>query len=1278
MKQLFISLFCAIAWISGSGSNWISINGSQPSPAAIRVVSSTIEKSTVHVTLDGYSLSGVQTPRGEAFRVNIDNATPMLVAGSPDLPKLTFSLVIPDRAGMEVHVVSSVFKDYDNILVAPSKGIMMRNTDPRLVPFQFGKTYTENRFFPGDLTGSRDPYIIRDLRGQTLIVYPFQYNPVTKTLRVYYDMTVELVKVNDNGYNPLVRKVSGHSVNPEFHSVYERHFMNYGALSYTPLNDYGKTLVICYNGFMNAMLPYVNWKNSIGYPTEMIDVATAGATPDAIKTFIANYYNTNGLTFVLLVGDNAQIPTIQTGNIGGPSDNAYGYIVGNDHYQDVFVGRFSAETVAQVQTQVQRSVDYEKSPQFITDDWFSTVLGIGSDQGPGDDNEYDYQHIRNQQTQLLAYTYTANPELFDGSQGGNDASGNPTPAMVSTEVNNGTGLILYTGHGSSSSWGTTGFSSTNVNALANPGKLPFVWSVACVNGEFMNGTCFAESWMRASQGGQPTGAVAFLGSTINQSWNSPMEGQDEMTAILTESYSTNIKRTFAGLSINGCMKMIDSYGVDGQNMADTWTVFGDPSLQVRTHAPLGITATHDATLSVGGTSLTISCNVNGARATASLNNTMLSTGLVTNNTITLNFPALPAPNDSLHLVITGYNRVPYITDIPIITPNGPYVLCSNNHVNDTTGNNNDMVDYGEDILLTLYLKNVGVAASGSLNVKLRSNDPYIILNDTTEPYGSIPPNQVRSVVNAYRFLATNAIPDGHSIPLTVVTSDGTNTWVSNCSITAHSPVLKYSNIIVNDSAANQNAALDPGETASLKIFIGNTGSSAAENVTGHLVCFNPYVTITSESQNYGELAAGQSKWRYFVVHVSDLAPSGQTATFLLQIAADRDISSSGNFDLVIGKVPLLIVDLDGNTNSGPVMKTAAESLGVYTNYTAANVPDSLSKYSSVFVCLGAYSSNHVLTTDEGQKLASYLDGGGHLYMEGGDTWKFDPATAVHPMFDITGLDDGSGDLGTINGISGTFTQGLSYPYAGDNAYIDHLSPIAPAFSIFANQSPAYFNAVAHDGGTFRTIGSSFEFGGLIEGTGLSTKSHLMEEYLNFFGIQMPALMANFSGYPTLIGPGGHVSFSDYTSGGASSWNWSFPGGTPAASTDQNPVVTYNTEGSYDVQLIVHNATGADTILKTGYITVDHSIPVGTGSSSVNIGCSIWPNPGNGLFRLTIASAKNELFMLTVYNTLGKTVFNKELASKTETLDLSGLPEGTYLLKITGSSSEITKKLVIRK
>ncbi|MDP1623126.1 MAG: C25 family cysteine peptidase [Bacteroidales bacterium] len=659
MRKVYVLFIMFSLSVTGFTGNWVNISNQLPAPAKISLVSSTIDRSTLHFNLDGFTLQEVQTPNGPAFSVEVGKSTPILEAGAPDLPKLTVSLVIPDLAGMSVRIVSSEYKDYPGMMIAPSKGVIMRDIDPSTVPYSFGAPYSVDNFYPGSLSDTREPYIIRDVRGQTLIAYPFQYNPVSKILRVYYNMTIELFKTSEAGNNPLPTPLNIKKMPQDFLPVLQRQFINFDAMAYIPLSEYGNLLVICYGPFMSAMEPYVNWKRSEGYQTEMLHKDSVGSTAAQIRSFIANYYNTKGLTHVLLVGDAPQIPTNTGSGLGGPSDNAYGYIVGNDHYADAFIGRFSAENIAQVQTQVQRTLDYEMNPQFLTDDWFTTVIGIASDQGPGDDNEYDYQHVRNQQTQLKGYTYTMNPELFDGSQGGNDAPGNPSPPMVATEVNNGASLILYTGHGSNTAWSTSGFSNNNVNQLTNAGKLPFIWSVACVNGNFTSITCFAEAWLRATQGGQPTGAIAFLGSTINQSWNSPMEGQDAMTNILIESDSNNIKRTFAGVSINGCMKMIDSYGTDGANMADTWTIFGDPTIMLRTAVPQPITAQYDTMLYVSDTLLGVYCNVSGARVTATLADTILATGLVVNDTVMLSFPALTMADDTIHLVVTAYNRIPY-------------------------------------------------------------------------------------------------------------------------------------------------------------------------------------------------------------------------------------------------------------------------------------------------------------------------------------------------------------------------------------------------------------------------------------------------------------------------------------------------------------------------------------------------------------------------------------------------------------------------------------------
>lgn len=664
MRNIFV-LLTLLSTLTGFTGNWINISNPIPVPAKAMLVNSTIDRSVVQFTLEGFFLREVQTPTGPAFSVIAENSTPILESGAPDLPKMTASLVIPDMAGMSYRVVSSSYKDYTDILIAPSKGVISREVDPSTVPFTFGQAYSTDGFYPGSLAGTREPYIIRDVRGQTVIAYPFQYNPVTKTLRVFYSLTIELYKSGEAAINPLPKSTNDKKIPQDFQSVYQHQFMNFDAMSYSPLAEYGNLLVICYGPFMGAMEPYVSWKRAEGYHTEMISKDSVGNTAAQIKSFIANYYNTKGLTHVLLVGDGAQVPTNTGGSLGGPSDNAYGYTVGTDHYSDVFIGRFSAENLAQVQTQVQRTLEYEQNPQFLTDDWYTSVIGIGSDQGPGDDNEMDYQHIRNQQTQLLAYTYTVNEEIFDGSQGGDDAPGNPTPPLVATDVNNGASLILYTGHGSNTSWGTSGFSNNNVNQLTNVGKLPFIWSVACVNGNFTTGTCFAEAWMRASQGGQPTGAIAFLGSTINQSWNSPMEGQDEMTNILTETDSTNIKRTFAGLSINGCMKMIDSYGGDGAAMADTWTIFGDPTIMVRTGVPQPLTAQYDSLLFVSDSTLVVSCPVNNARVTVTVADSILATAVVVNGTAILGFTPLTVALDTLHLVITAYNMIPYLDDIVV-------------------------------------------------------------------------------------------------------------------------------------------------------------------------------------------------------------------------------------------------------------------------------------------------------------------------------------------------------------------------------------------------------------------------------------------------------------------------------------------------------------------------------------------------------------------------------------------------------------------------------------
>lgn len=136
-------------------------------------------------------------------------------------------------------------------------------------------------------------------------------------------------------------------------------------------------------------------------------------------------------------------------------------------------------------------------------------------------------------------------------------------------------------------------------------------------------------------------------------------------------------------------------------------------------------------------------------------------------------------------------------------------------------------------------------------------------------------------------------------------------------------------------------------------------------------------------------------------------------------------------------------------------------------------------------------------------------------------------------------------------------------------------------------------------------GSSYSEDGGIAWNPIDTEQHTAVEFINqstgwsgFFNVSATekgiwkwqptsTLSADFSGVPTIICSGSSVNFTDLTTGGTpTTWSWSFPGGTPSTSTAQNPTITYNTPGIYDVTLTVDDGNGPVSYTITSYITVN--------------------------------------------------------------------------------------------
>ena len=670
MRKHILTLMLVMLTVVTFGQQWVAIKSDVPSTIQTTLVSSSERQITINLQVPGFYTQEVTTPRGEANLILVPRTVSTAAAGEPNLPMIAIPAIVGDRQHYNIRVVDAQYTDFP-MEVAPSKGDFPRTINPADVPYTYGEAYSTDAFFPTQNVGLYEPYILRDFRGQNMVVYPFAYNPVSKTLRVYYNMTVEMFSDGLSNENVLDRRSNEVRLDPEIQAMYENHFINYneGLAKYTPVVETGHLLIICHDAFMSAMQPFVNWKKQIGRHTTMVGTSTAGTSYTAIKAYIQSQYDANNnLTHVLLVGDVAQIPGYPSsaGGYSGKSDNMYGQVAGNDLYNDIIVGRFSAEQESHVTTQVNKVIHYERDIN-ATDTWLPVGGGVAAYAGSGGHfGEDDWQHINNIRDDLLGYNYTTVHQDYQNVTGYSSSA-----AIMSQHYNEGVSIINYCNHGSPTSWGVFSYSNSHVNALTNVNKLPIIWSVACDNGKYdYSQPCFGETWLRANNNDpeQPTGAIGGMFSYISQPWIPPMYGQDEMVDVLVESYTNNIKRTMGGCSYDGNMKILDQYGQNDNAAKGTylaWILFGDPTLTLRNAVPQDMGVTHASSMSTSATSFTVNAtNGNGALATLTRNNEIMGSATINNGTANITFTA-PGQTGTATLTVFGYNKITYIATIQI-------------------------------------------------------------------------------------------------------------------------------------------------------------------------------------------------------------------------------------------------------------------------------------------------------------------------------------------------------------------------------------------------------------------------------------------------------------------------------------------------------------------------------------------------------------------------------------------------------------------------------------
>ena len=234
------------------------------------------------------------------------------------------------------------------------------------------------------------------------------------------------------------------------------------------------------------------------------------------------------------------------------------------------------------------------------------------------------------------------------------------------------------------------------------------------------------------------------------------------------------------------------------------------------------------------------------------------------------------------------------------------------------------------------------------------------------------------------------------------------------------------------------------------------------------------------------------------------------------------------------------------------------------------------------------------------------------------------------------------------------------------------------------------------------------------------------------------VVAAFSASNTSICQGDIVSFTD-ASQNATSWSWSFQGGTPATSTQQNPSIQYSATGNFTVSLTATGNLGSDTEVQAGLITVNaapaasiglngsvlQAVPAGMiyqwylngiaipGATSVNYtpsqngaytvkitnsaGCSttsaafnfvssidqvsvqalIYPNPASNLIWVNLNDKPSGSMTVELVDATGRKVFHQNrLAEQEFYIPLSNLSEGSYILKLKTELGTLVHRIQI--
>ncbi|UCG41930.1 MAG: hypothetical protein JSU73_08550, partial [candidate division WOR-3 bacterium] len=551
--------------------------------------------------------------------------------GKPNLPCWVFTLVIPQGmrvAGVETEARRSVELGRGLSLIPAQEPVPVSEPRlPRLVepdPAVYGSDLP----YPAGQAQAGALGIKSGFRLVTIFLSPLQYHPETGRLMLATELSVRVVYEADRSARPeyLTERQLALFGGVVKSLVYNRRDVQ----RYAPqrrMTDFGNIdcVIITSSTLSSHFQPLVDWHNKKGYKTEVRTTSwiysnySGRDNPEKIRNFVRDYYNNQGLMWVILGGDNSVVPNRQarayvsgeTGNIpcdlyyvdlqwswDGDGDSIFGE-AGHDTvdlYYDLYVGRASVDNASQCSTFVRKVIRHETNPPT---DYLRRILLVDALLWSG------YDETQSNDT-IAAITPSGWSDVFYHSP--------TTTTGVRDSLNHGFQFCHLVGHGNELgvyNGGTRIYGNPVIPGHNNGPRVNLLNSIACYTANFEYSDCCAEMAHNVDSGG----SVAVLMNS-RYGWGTPPNlGPSEKLDIRFYDYFFNHDTMPIGLTHAASKEVYRSVALSQQ----VWRwcyyelmMFGDPLLMMYESVPTSMSLSFTSPIGTGPQNYTVTVSSSGS------------------------------------------------------------------------------------------------------------------------------------------------------------------------------------------------------------------------------------------------------------------------------------------------------------------------------------------------------------------------------------------------------------------------------------------------------------------------------------------------------------------------------------------------------------------------------------------------------------------------------------------------------------------------------------------